>query len=38
MDGFYGESGIKAEAVLFVGLGVVVLGIVLVGLSFREPD
>ena len=38
MDGLYGESGILAEAVLILGLGVVVWGIVLFGLGIREPD
>lgn len=38
MDGLYGESGVLAEAVLLAGLGAVVLGLVLFGLSFREPD
>ena len=35
---FYGGSGNLAEAVLFAGLGVMVLGVVSFGLSFREPD
>lgn len=37
-DDFYGDGGILAEAVLFAGLGAVVLGVVLLGLSFREPE
>jgi hypothetical protein len=38
MDGLYGESGILAEAVLFAGLGAAILGVVLLGLAFWEPD